>query len=423
MLNYQPNMVLSTEEYDVVGTRPIRHDGPDKVMGRARYAADIHLPGMLHGKILRSPHAHARIRNIDASRALALPGVKAVLTSVDLPDVSAEVADQEEGATVNYGFYSRNVMAREKSLYQGHAVAAVAATSLHLAEEALNMLDVDYEVLPPVLNAFDAMRDGASILHDRLLTMTSPAMRSGGWGDVENGHQTNIANRFEFRMGDVEQGFKEAELVLEREYHTRPVHQGYIEPHSATAQWNADDSVTIWASSQGHFALRDHTSTILGLPVSRVKVIPMEIGGGFGGKGQGGCYLEPVAATLARKAGQPVKITMGRAEVFQGTGPTSGTHIKVKMGVTNSGKITAAEAHLIFEAGAFPGSPVPSGCRTIFGPYDIPNALVEGLDVVVNCQKAAAYRAPGSPPAAFAAESLIDEICDQIDMDLSLIHI
>ena len=199
-------MVLSTEEYDVVGTRPIRHDGPDKVMGRARYAADIHLPGMLHGKILRSPHAHARIRNIDASRALALPGVKAVLTSVDLPDVSAEVADQEEGATVNYGFYSRNVMAREKSLYQGHAVAAVAATSLHLAEEALNMLDVDYEVLPPVLNAFDAMRDGASILHDRLLTMTSPAMRSGGWGDVANDQQTNIANRFEFRMGAVDQG-------------------------------------------------------------------------------------------------------------------------------------------------------------------------------------------------------------------------
>ena len=417
MLDYQPNMVLSTEEYVVVGTRPIRHDGPDKVMGRARYAADIHLPRMLHGKVLRSPHAHARIRSIDARRALALPGVKAVVTSADLPDVSAEVADQEEGATVNYGFYSRNVMAREKALYQGHAVAAVAATSLHLAEEALAMLDVDYEVLPPVLNASDAIKEGAPILHDRLLTMASPAMRSGGWGDVENDKRTNIANRFEFRMGDVEEGFNQADLVLEREYHTKPVHQGYIEPHSATAQWNADDSVTIWASSQGHFALRDHTSAILGLPVSRVKVIPMEIGGGFGGKGQGGCYLEPVVAMLARKAGQPVKITMGRAEVFQGTGPTSGTHIKAKMGVTNLGKITAAEAHLVFEAGAFPGSPVPSGCRTIFGPYDIPNAFVEGLDVVVNCQKAAAYRAPGSPPAAFAAESLIDEICDQIGMD------
>ena len=417
MLDYKPNIVLSTEEYKVVGTRPIRHDGPEKVMGRARYAADIHLPGMLYGKILRSPHAHARIRSIDPSRALALPGVKAVVTSADLPEVSAEVADQEEGAAVNYGFYSRNVMAREKALYRGHAVAAVAATSAHLAEEALALIDVDYEVLPPVLNASDAMRDDAPILHERLVTMNSPAMRSGGWGDVEGGKQSNIANRFEFRMGDVDQGFNQADLVLEREYHTKPVHQGYIEPHSATAQWNADDSVTIWASSQGHFALRDHTSTLLGLPVSKVKVVPMEIGGGFGGKGQGGCYLEPVTAALAHKAGQPVKITMSRTEVFEGTGPTSGTHIKVKIGVTNAGKITAAEAHLTYEAGAFPGSPVPSGCRTMFGPYDIPNAYIEGLDVVINSQKAAAYRAPGSPPAAFAAESLLDEICERIAMD------
>ena len=395
MLDYKPNIVLSTEEYKVVGTRPIRHDGPEKVMGRARYAADIHLPGMLYGKILRSPHAHARIRSIDPSRALALPGVKAVVTPADLPEVSAEVADQEEGAAVNYGFYSRNVMAREKALYRGHAVAAVAATSAHLAEEALTLIDVDYEVLPPVLNASDAMRDDAPILHERLVTMNSPAMRSGGWGDVEGGKESNIANRFEFRMGDVDQGFNQADLVLEREYHTKPVHQGYIEPHSATAQWNADDSVTIWASSQGHFALRDHTSTLLGLPVSKVKVVPMEIGGGFGGKGQGGCYLEPVTAALAHKAGQPVKITMSRTEVFEGTGPTSGTHIKVKIGVTNAGKITAAEAHLTYEAGAFPGSPVPSGCRTMFGPYDIPNAYIEGLDVVINSQKAAAYRAPG----------------------------
>jgi xanthine dehydrogenase molybdenum-binding subunit len=417
LLDYKPNIVLSTEEFKIVGTRPIRHDGPDKVMGRARYAADIHLPGMLRGQILRSPHAHARIRSIDPSRALALPGVKAVVTSADLPEVSAEVADQEEGAAVNYGFYSRNVMAREKALYRGHAVAAVAATSLHVAEEALALIDVDYEVLAPVLNALDALKDDAPILHERLLTMSSPAMRSGGWGNVAGGKQSNLANRFEFRMGDVDQGFKEADLVLEREYYTKPVHQGYIEPHSATAQWNADNTVTIWASSQGHFALRDHTSTLLGLPVSKVKVIPMEIGGGFGGKGQGGCYLEPVAAVLARKAGQPVKITMSRTEVFHGTGPTSGTHIKVKMGVTDAGKITAAEARLVYEAGAFPGSPVPSGCRTIFGPYDIPNAYIEGLDVLINAQKAAAYRAPGSPPAAFAAESLVDEICERIGMD------
>ena len=416
MPDYQPNMVLSTQEFDVVGTRPIRHDGPDKVMGRARYAADIHLTGMLHGKILRSPHPHARIRGIDARRALALPGVMAVVTAADFPEVSAEAADLAEGANVNYGFYSRNVMAREKALYRGHAIAAIAAASPHLAEEALALIDVDYEVLPAVLNAEEALQPDAPLLHERLVTMDSPAMRPGGWGDRSE-PVTNLANRFEFRLGDLEQGFAAADAVAEREFHTRPVHQGYIEPHAATAQWNTDDTVTIWCSSQGHFALRDHTSTILGMPVSKVKIIPMEIGGGFGGKGMGGCYLEPVVAALARKTGRPVKIAMTRNEVFLGTGPAPATHMKVKVGATNDGRITAAEAHLTYEAGAFPGSPVASACRTMFAPYAIPNGWIEGLDVVVNTQKSAAYRAPGSPTAAFAAETVLDELCEKIGMD------
>ena len=416
MPDYQPNMVLSTQEFDVVGTRPIRHDGPDKVMGRARYAADIHLTGMLHGKILRSPHPHARIRGIDARRALALPGVLAVVTAADFPEVSAEAADLAEGANVNYGFYSRNVMAREKALYRGHAIAAIAAASPHLAEEALSLIDVDYEVLPAVLNADEALQPDAPLLHERLVTMDSPAMRPGGWGDRSE-PVTNLANRFEFRLGDLEQGFAAADAVAEREFHTRPVHQGYIEPHAATAQWNTDDTVTIWCSSQGHFALRDHTSTILGMPVSKVKIIPMEIGGGFGGKGMGGCYLEPVVAALSRKTGRPVKIAMTRNEVFLGTGPAPATHMKVKVGATNDGRITAAEAHLTYEAGAFPGSPVASACRTMFAPYAIPNGWIEGLDVVVNTQKSAAYRAPGSPTAAFAAETVLDELCEKIGMD------
>jgi len=416
MPDYQPNMVLSTQEFDVVGTRPIRHDGPDKVMGRARYAADIHLTGMLHGKILRSSHPHARIRGIDARRALALPGVMAVVTAADFPEVSAEAADLAEGANVNYGFYSRNVMAREKALYRGHAIAAIAAASPHLAEEALALIDVDYEVLPAVLNADEALQPDAPLLHERLVTMDSPAMRPGGWGDRSE-PVTNLANRFEFRLGDLEQGFAAADAVVEREFHTRPVHQGYIEPHAATAQWNTDDTVTIWCSSQGHFALRDHTSTILGMPVSKVKIIPMEIGGGFGGKGMGGCYLEPVVAALARKTGRPVKIAMTRNEVFLGTGPAPATHMKVKVGATNDGRITAAEAHLTYEAGAFPGSPVASACRTMFAPYAIPNGWIEGLDVVVNTQKSAAYRAPGSPTAAFAAETVLDELCEKIGMD------
>ena len=411
------NIVLSTQDYRVVGTRPIRHDGADKVAGRARYAADVALPGLLHGKILRSPHPHARIRSIDATRALALKGVRAVVTAADLPEASASLADLEEGAMVNYGFYSRNVLAREKALYRGHAVAAVAAVDPQVAEEALGLLDVDYEVLPPVLNARDAMKEDAPILHERLLTMSTPAFRVGAYGDADAPDGTNVANHFEFRLGDPEEGFRQADVVVEREYHTRPVHQGYIEPHSATARWSSDGTVTIWTSSQGHFALRDHTATIMGLPVSKVTIIPMEIGGGFGGKGQGGCYIEPVVAALSRKTAQPVKLTMTREEVFEGTGPTSASHIRVKMGSTRGGRITAAEASLTYEAGAFPGSPVPSGCRTIFGPYDIDNVYIEGYDVVVNTQKTAAYRAPGSPTAAFAAETVVDELCEKLKMD------
>ncbi len=412
---YEPNMVLVNEQFRTVGARPIRHDGFDKVTGKARYSADIHLPGMLHGKLLRSPHAHARIRSIDATRALALPGVKAAVTAADLPEVSAEFTDQAEGAMVNYGFYSRNVIAREKALYMGHVVAAVAATDPATAERALDLIDVDYETLPPVLSAEDALADGAPILHERLLTMHSPTLRAGAWGDSDV--RTNLANRFEFRLGDVESGFAQADAAVEREFTTKAVHQGYIEPHAATAQWGSDGYVTVWCSSQGHFSVRDHTSRMLGLPVSRVKVVPMEIGGGFGGKGQGGVYLEPLAAVLSKKTGQPVKIVMSREEVFVGTGPTSGSRISVKMGATADGRITAAEARLVYEAGAFPGSPVASGCRTMFAPYDIPNALVEGVDVLVNKQKAAAYRAPGSPAAAFAAEQVIDELAAELGID------
>ena len=247
----------------------------------------------------------------------------------------------------------------------GHAVAAVAAASQHLAEEAAELIDVDYEILQPVLTAEDAMADDAPILHERLLTMASPAFRSGGYGDSDE--QTNVANHFVFDDGDVEQGFAEADVVVEREFHTKAVHQGYIEPHSATAFWNRDGKLTVWCSTQQLFAVRDHISAVLATPISDVQVIPMEIGGGFGGKGMGGMYLEPVVSLLSRKAGKPVKLAMSREEVFVGSGPTSATHIKVKMGATEDGKLTAASASLVYEAGAFPGSPVPSGCRTMLG--------------------------------------------------------
>ena len=416
MLDYKPNIVLSNQEYNVVGTRPVRPDGADKVTGKAHYSADINLPGLLYGKVLRSPHAHARIKSIDTSRAAAHPGVRAVVTSADIQQPSGRASELAEGAMVNYKFLSNNVLADGKALYKGHAIAAVAAASAHAAEEALKLIAVDYEVLPPVMDAKEAMQPDAPLVHERLAGMTTASIRAGGVlddDDPQNG--TNIANHFEFKLGDLDQGFKDADVIVEKETATVAVHQGYIEPHCGTAQWHEDGSLTIWSSSQGQFMVRDYTARLVGIPVSKVKAIPMEIGGGFGAKLT--VYMEPVAALLARKAGAPVKMTMSRTEVFEATGPTSGTNIKVKLGATREGRITAAAATLIFEAGAFPGSPVPGGAQCMMSAYDIPNAYIEGYDVVVNRPKTSAYRAPGSPAAAFALETAIDEICEKIGMD------
>jgi len=402
--------------FRVIGTSPIRHDATDKVTGQARYGADISLPGLLHGKILRSPHAHARIKTIDASKALALPGVKAFMTSDDLPVLSGRPADVAEGSPLNPRFLSNNVMASGKALYKGHAIAAVAADSVHTAELALSLIEVDYEVLTPVLDGKKAMEPGSTILHDRLFHSEGEFFRPGGLrDDDDDGSSTNIASHFVFELGDPEQGFRDADVVVEREFRTKPVHQGYIEPHSATARWDRDGRVTVWGSSQGHFAIRDFTALVLGVPVSQVKVVPMEVGGGFGGKLV--VYVEPVAAVLSKKTGRPVKITMTRAEVFEATGATAGGYIRAMIGATNDGRITAAAAHFVYESGAFPGSLVNLASLTVFAPYDIANVRSEGYDVVVNRPKVAPYRAPLGPPAGFAGETLIDELAAKLSMD------
>ena len=410
------NVVLSNQEFNVVGTRPIRHDGNDKVTGRARYSADMTLPRMLHGKILRSPHAHARIKSIDTARALALSGVMAVVTSADFAQPSGKVADLGEGAMANPKWISNNCMASEKALYKGHAVAAVAATSLQVAEQALSLIDVDYEVLPAVVDVLEAMKVDAPVLHERLANVENSNVRPGGLRDDDDtGKATNIASHFTFELGDPEAGFKKADVIVEREFRTATVHQGYIEPHTATAMWGEDGKLTVWCSSQGHFQIRDLTSLVLGIPVSQIKVVPMEIGGGFGGKTV--IYLEPVAAALSKKSGRPVKISMGRAEVFEATGPTSGSFIRVKIGANKEGMITAADVSMMYEAGGFPGSPINQACQCVLTPYDIADGRIEGYDVVVNKPKAAAYRAPGVPAASFATESVIDEICEKLGMD------
>ena len=396
---------MSTETYSVIGTRPIRHDGVDKVTGRALYGADFHMAGLLHGFILRSPHAHARIRRMDTTRAAAFPGVKAVVTAADFPAVPDRIVDLGEGATP-LAYIRGNVLASGKVLYRGHAVAAVAAVNPQVAEEAASLIEVDYEVLPCTLTAPDAMQEGAPILHDDLRTK-------------EFGKQTdkvsNVAEHFQHALGDVAKGFAEADVIVEREFHTATVHQGYIEPHPATALWNNDGRVLIWCSTQGSFVVRDTTACILDIPVSRVRVTPMEIGGGFGGKIP--VYLEPVAALLSKKTGHPVKIVMSRKDVFEGTGPTPGSYIKVKMGARKDGRITAAQAYLAYEAGAYPGAMVGPGGMCVFAAYDLANVLIDGYDVVVNKPSTAAYRAPGATNAAFATESVVDEIAEKLGID------
>src|ERR1700730_4651020 len=396
---------LDKETLKVVGTRPIRPDGVDKVTGRANFGADMTMPGMLWGKIKRSPHAHARIVSINTDKAMALPGVKAVTTRADFPDIPPE-GPVLGPAPANLWDLSRNCMATGKALYEGHAVAAVAATSPAIAEEALDLIEVEYEVLPHVMDVEAAMAPDAPVLDDSILT-------SGV--EPRPTKPSNVAKMVRFAKGDVEAGFAEAEVVIERRYTTKPVHQAYIEPHACVVSVAPDGQTTIWSSSQGQFMVRAYTARICGGDIANIRAIPAEIGGGFGGKTI--IYLEPVAYMLSKKSGRPVKIVMSREEVFRASGPTSGAVVEVKLGAQKDGKIVAAEAVLKYQSGAFPGSPVNQGCMCGLAVYDLPNAVVTGYDVLSNRPKVAASRAPGVPIASTAIESCVDELARELGID------
>ena len=403
--DYERNIVLSNTEYKVVGTRPVRHDGADKVTGRAIYGADFDASGLLHGKILRSPHAHAKILSIDTSKAENLDGVRAIVTSKDFPQVSDKTVDLgEDETTVNW--LRDNILANDKALYAGHAVAAVAAVNVHVAEEAIDLIKVEYEVLDPVLTTQEAMSEGASILHE---TLTTEELGE------DTGTVSNVASHFQHVKGDITSGFEDADVVVEREYNTKTVHQGYIEPHNGTALWSPDGRLHVWCSTQGSFVVRDSLADLLDMPVSMIRVTPTEIGGGFGGKIP--IYVEPVAALLSKKTGAPVKIVMTRKETFEASGPTPGSQVRIKIGAKSDGTITAAHAWMAMEAGAYPGSPVGAAAQCVFSAYDIDNTLIDGYDVVVNKPKTAAYRAPGAPNAAFGAEQAMNELAEKLGMD------
>ena len=390
-LRFDPDRKLK-----VVGTTPIKPDGVDKVTGRAKFGADTHLPGMLVGKVLRSPHAHAIIKSIDTSSAEALAGVKAVVTRDDFPELPpGEFRD-----------ISSNCMAREKAFYDGHAVAAVAATSERIAKKALKLIEVDYQVLPHVIDVMDAIKPDAPILFEDMVTK--------GMDPAPDG-PTNILQRKEFTMGDVDAGFAEADIIVEREFDTKPMHQGYIEPQACVANFTEDGQTELWCCTQGHFVFRTRLAAVLKMDISRIRVTQSELGGGFGGKTM--FYAEPVAILLSRKANRPVKITLTRNEVLRATGPVAGTHSRIKMGMTKDGRFTAAEAELYFQTGPFTGSAFANAPQAMFTRYDLQNIRAVGYEVVSNRPKVNAFRAPCVPQVVFGVEGVIHELARKIGMD------
>ncbi len=395
----------AAKQYKWVGKRPVRPDGVDKVTGRARFGADYNLSGQLWGKALHSPHPHARIIGIDTSRAEALPGVKAVVTAADFPDLPSK-ATAIGDMVVNLYYFSRNIMAREKVLYEGHPVAAVAATEKSIATAALKLIEVEYEILPHVLDPIDALKPDAPLLHDNLRTMGVKPRPT---------EPSNMALRLENSRGDMEKGFAEADIIVERELRTKPVHQGYIEPHACVANVQEDGKAELWTTTQGQWVARAYCAHVLGWDISQLRVIPTEIGGGFGGKIP--VYEEPVALKLSQKARRPVKMVMNRDEVFRTTGPTSGSVNRIKIGAKNDGTLVAANAEFIFQAGAFPGSPVMNAVTISFAHYTIENQRVVGMDVVSNRPSVSPYRAPGGPIACYAVESVITEVAQKLGMD------
>lgn len=386
------------KKFKSVGTRPVRPDGVDKVTGRARYGADFNMPGQLVGRVLRSPHAHAKIKKIDTSKAEKLKGVKAVVTAADLPDLT-------NGNTEMFDILD-NCMARDSAYYDGHAVAAVAAIDAKTAREALKLIKVQYKVLPHVTDVDEAVKPDAPLVHEHVITRgVTPKPKK----------PSNISKRSEYGHGDVEKGFEDADFIVEHSFKTEQTHQGYIEPHACVASVNADGSADLWVCTQGHFVFRQHCAELLGLDVSKLRVTSSEIGGGFGGKTH--VWGEPVALALSRKAGRPVKLVMTREEVFRASGPTSATSIDVKLGATKDGKITAAEATLRYSCGPYHGMWAELGAMTAFACYHLDNVKSVGYEVLVNRPKTAAYRAPSAPMAAFAVESAMDELAAKVGME------
>ena len=384
----------TNRQFNVVGTRPVRPDGIDKVTGKALYGADLYSPNMLVGKMLRINEPHALIKSIDTSKAEQLPGVKSVITFKDFLSVDTNKNND----------IIENCIANKKVLYDGHAIAAVAAINLNIAEKALKLIEFQLDKLPFVIDI------------DKAMEKDSPVVQAGRKNEnVPNGFSDNVNSFCSFGHGNLEDGFKKAERIVEKSFKTPSVHQGYIEPHACLASMTLDGKADLWCCTQGQYNVRSICADIMGIETSQLRVTASEIGGGFGGKTT--VFIEPIALALSLKSGQPVKIVMTREEVFKATGPTVSSLVDIKMGMSKDGLITAAHAIIRYEGGAFPNEIYELGAQSAFAAYDLKAVRSEGFNILTNRPLQAAYRAPGAPQAIFAVESTVDELCQKLNLD------
>ena len=391
----------------VVGQRLPRVDAGERVTGRAVYPADFMRPGMLEGAVLRSPYAHARIRSIDTAKARTLPGVKAVVTAADFPAIApgTMIPFGETGADLWVSAVI--VMARGKVLWVGQPVAAVAATDRHIAQAALALIEVAYDVLPAAASIEAAMEEGAAALH--------PEHKPKGF---EPGATIppNVGGRTVVGRGDTVAALAAAARTASISVQVDTGHQGYIEPHACVAEADPQGMVTIWASSQGAFQTESQTAGLLGLAQSKIRVVPLEMGGGFGGKIT--VHLEPVAARLAQLTGRPVRMIMSRTEMLAGgSGPPAAARVAVTVGAEADGRLTAIDGRYLFDTGGIPGTPTTLLMQASAACYQCDTLRLEGIDVVTSKPRTEAYRGPGGIQAAFAVEQAMDELSIGLEMD------
>ncbi|HEY7436411.1 MAG TPA: xanthine dehydrogenase family protein molybdopterin-binding subunit [Methylomirabilota bacterium] len=398
----------TTRDVKGVGVSIPRPDGPEKVTGRVQYVADIQPKGLLHAKLLRSPHAHAKIVSIDTSAARALPGVRAVITAKDIPHLKKKAPTRAHA-----------VLAIDRAVFMGQPVAAVAADELAIAEEALDLIKVEYQVLPASIDPLKSMQPGAPPVADAGTEAdTSEALAHSAVAIAKSeapAKAVNISQQARLTRGDPAKGFAESDHVLEKTYRVPMVHQGYLEAHAVLAEWDRNGLLTLWASTQGSFNTRSEVADVLGIPENRIRVIPVECGGGFGGKIRALC--EPITAVLAQVTRRPVRYVMTRREELEAGMPAPQVIIKLKTGVKRDGTLMALDAETVIDSGAFSGAVLAVSAVFLGSMYKWPSFDIRGFEVLTHKPSVAAYRAPVAPQTIFAIESHMEQIARDLDLD------